>query len=84
MILKIMSFEVSFLKLNQSLCRIQQFFLKELRELVVSDNANERCMLISNTTAKGMRLARFLMEKLHFFRRSHVININATVAKVNI
>lgn len=59
-------------------------FLKELRVLVVSDNANGRCMLISNTTAKGMRLARFLMEKLHFFRWSHVININATVAKVNI
>lgn len=42
------------------------FFWKRLREPVVSDNADGRCRLISHTTAKGMRLARFLMEKLHF------------------
>lgn len=61
-----MSCEVTFLKLNQSLCRTQQFFWKSLREPAVFDNADGRCRLISHTTAKGMRLARFLMEKLQF------------------
>lgn len=40
------------------------------REPAVSDNADGRCSVISNTTAKGTGLARFLTEKLHFLEEA--------------